>query len=64
MFSLLGFIGPMELVVVGILVLLVFGSSIPRLMRSMGQGVNEFKKGLKEPEHETVSAKKPSDPGE
>lgn len=36
--------------IVGIIVLLLFGGGgkIPKLMRDVGQGVNSFKKGLKE----------------
>jgi sec-independent protein translocase protein TatA len=42
-------IGPMELIVILVIVLLLFGASqIPRLMRSLGQGVHEFKKGIEE----------------
>lgn len=46
---LLGFPSGMELlVVVGVIVLLFGASKIPQLMRGMGQGIGEFKKGLKE----------------
>jgi sec-independent protein translocase protein TatA len=39
-------IGPLELVVVGFIVLLLFGSRLPTVMRSLGQGLVEFKKGV------------------
>ena len=39
-------LGPMELVIVGVIVLLLFGSRLPSVMRSLGQGVTEFKKGV------------------
>jgi len=46
---LLGFPSGVELiVVVGVIVLLFGASKIPQLMRGMGQGIGEFKKGLKE----------------
>jgi sec-independent protein translocase protein TatA len=35
-------------IVVALVVLLLFGSRIPSVMRSLGQGVTEFKKGMKE----------------
>ncbi|HEX9794104.1 MAG TPA: twin-arginine translocase TatA/TatE family subunit [Planctomycetota bacterium] len=36
---------------IGLVVLLMFGGAkLPSLMRSMGSGINEFKKGLKEGE--------------
>jgi sec-independent protein translocase protein TatA len=38
--------GPWELVVVALVVLLLFGNRLPGLMRSLGQGVVEFKKGV------------------
>ncbi|HUY34582.1 MAG TPA: twin-arginine translocase TatA/TatE family subunit [Pirellulales bacterium] len=48
--SLLGIfgVGPTELLVVGVVVLLLFGSRLPSLMRSLGRSVVEFKKGVKE----------------
>ncbi|MCE9552380.1 MAG: twin-arginine translocase TatA/TatE family subunit [Planctomycetes bacterium] len=41
-------IGTMELVIVAGIALLLFGSRLPQVMRGMGQGIGEFKKGLKE----------------
>ena len=39
----------MELIIIALVVLLLFGATkIPQLMRGMGQGIGEFKKGLKE----------------
>jgi sec-independent protein translocase protein TatA len=43
---LLGFIGPMEFLVLGLVVLLLFGNRLPSVMRSLGQGMLEFKKGV------------------
>lgn len=45
---LLGFfgVGPLELVIVGLIVLLLFGGRLPSVMRSLGQGMLEFKKGV------------------
>ena len=39
-------IGPLELFVVGVVVLLLFGNRLPGVMRSLGQGMVEFKKGI------------------
>jgi sec-independent protein translocase protein TatA len=39
--------GPMEMMVVALIVLLLFGTRLPSVMRSLGVGVTEFKKGLK-----------------
>ncbi len=39
-------LGPLELVIVGVIVLLLFGNRLPSVMRSLGQGLVEFKKGV------------------
>lgn len=41
-------IGPWELLIVGLIVLLLFGSRLPSVMRSLGQSVTEFKKGTRD----------------
>jgi sec-independent protein translocase protein TatA len=35
-------------IVLGLVIFLLFGSRLPSVMRSLGQGVVEFKKGLNE----------------
>jgi len=37
-----------ELLVILVIVLLIFGSRIPGVMRNLGKGVSSFKKGLEE----------------
>jgi len=39
--------GPMEVIIIGMVVLLLFGTRLPSVMRSLGFGITEFKKGLK-----------------
>jgi sec-independent protein translocase protein TatA len=42
-------LGPTELIIILIIVMLVFGSSrLPKLARSIGQAQKEFKEGVKE----------------
>ena len=42
-------LGPTEIIVVLVIVLLLFGGKkIPELMRGLGKGINEFKQGSKE----------------
>ena len=36
-----------ELMIVGMVVLLLFGNRLPSVMRSLGVGITEFKKGIK-----------------
>ncbi len=39
--------GPMELVLIFLVILLLFGAKrIPEILRSFGEGVKEFKKGM------------------
>jgi sec-independent protein translocase protein TatA len=57
----LGFIGGIgmpELLIVGFIVLILFGSRLPGVMRSLGQGVVEFKKGVQGIDEEAESSKK------
>ena len=39
-------LGPLELVIVAGVILLLFGSRLPKVMRSLGQGIVEFKRGV------------------
>jgi len=51
-------IGPMEIAIVVIIALLVFGPrKLPSLGRSLGQGISEFRSGLSAPE--TAEAEDP-----
>lgn len=38
--------GWMEMLVIALVILLLFGNRLPSVMRSLGRGVVEFKKGL------------------
>ena len=43
-------IGTTELILIAAVVLLLFGGKkLPELMRGLGQGIQSFKKGMKEP---------------
>jgi len=46
----LGFVfgapGPMEMVIIAVVALLLFGNRLPKIMRSLGSGIVEFRKGL------------------
>lgn len=44
-----GIPGWVEVLIIATIVLLLFGKRLPSTMRSLGQGLVEFKRGLKEP---------------
>ena len=44
-------IGYPDLLIVGVVVLLLFGHRLPSVMRSLGRGVVEFKKGVHDDEN-------------
>lgn len=39
-------LGPTELLIVAAVVLLLFGTRLPKVMRSLGEGIVEFKRGV------------------
>jgi sec-independent protein translocase protein TatA len=52
-------IGHWELIVVLFVVLLVFGAKVPEVMRSLGKGVTQFKKGIRDVEDEIMTESLP-----
>lgn len=40
-------LGPMEMMVVGVVAVLLFGRRLPEVGRSLGKGIVEFKKGIR-----------------
>ncbi len=60
-------IGTTELLLVGGLALLLFGGKkLPEMMRGLGQGVREFKKGVNDinPDLDSSAASEPSESSE
>lgn len=56
---LLGIVGPWQVVLIVAVLLLMFGGKkIPELMRGLGRGVSEFKKGKEEGENEKSNPEK------
>jgi sec-independent protein translocase protein TatA len=56
---LLGIIGPWQIVLIVLVVLLLFGGKkIPELMRGLGKGVREFKDGIN-PDEQAKNDKDP-----
>jgi sec-independent protein translocase protein TatA len=58
----MGFGSPLHWLVVGLVLLLLFGNRLPSVMRSLGLGIVEFKKGLQGIQHEIDGAAAPKDP--
>ena len=52
----LGNLGSTEIIIIAFVVLLLFGGKkIPELMRGLGKGVSQFKKGMNEIEQEITA---------
>lgn len=47
-FPLIFGLGGTELIVIGLIVLVLFGSRLPKAARGFGQSIKEFKKGVRE----------------
>ena len=56
-----GPIGPTEMVVFGIIAVLLFGSRLPSVARSLGKSIVEFKKGMNDL-HDEVRSSVDSEP--
>ena len=48
--------GPMEMLIIGVIAVLLFGKRLPEVGRSLGKGIVEFKKGIHGIEEETEAA--------
>ena len=54
----LGVVGPWQWIIIGLLVLLLFGGKkIPELMHGLGKGMKSFKAGMKEAEKDIEEIK-------
>lgn len=53
--------GPMQILMVGVIALLLFGNRLPEVMRSLGRSVVEFKKGVNGVEDEVKGIVKDAD---
>jgi len=48
--------GPMEMLIIGVIAVLLFGKRLPEVGRSLGKGIVEFKKGINGIEEEINTA--------
>ena len=49
-------LGPMELLIIGVIAVLLFGKRLPEIARSAGKSLTEFKRGMTHVEDEIHSA--------
>jgi sec-independent protein translocase protein TatA len=56
------FLSPWELIIVLVVVVLLFGNRMPSVMRNLGKGVTEFKKGVAGIEDEEDASARKSEP--
>ncbi len=54
--GMLAWFGTWEIVLVLVVALLLFGTRLPKVARSLGQGVTEFKKGIKGIEEDVTTS--------
>ena len=61
----LGAIGPWQIVIIVLVIVLLFGSAkIPELMRNLGKGIGEFKKSTKGEDKSDAAKKDEKQPEE
>jgi sec-independent protein translocase protein TatA len=56
MYLLANFLSPMDLLIVGIIAVMLFGNRLPEVARSLGRSLNEFKRGMQEFENEVKTS--------
>jgi len=54
-------LGPMEMMIVGVVAILLFGSRLPTVARSFGKSITEFRRGMNDLQHEFRSAMNEAD---
>jgi sec-independent protein translocase protein TatA len=52
--------GPLEMIIIGVIAVLLFGKRLPEVGRSVGKGLMEFKRGIRGIEDEVESASRRS----
>jgi sec-independent protein translocase protein TatA len=58
-------LGPMELIIILLIVLLLFGGrKIPEIAKGLGKGIRDFKDAMNSNGSEDKSLKKPENPGD
>lgn len=61
--TILGAIGPWQIAIIAIIILLIFGGKkIPEMMKGLGSGIKEFKDAVKEDDKNPVNQANSSNP--
>ena len=50
-----------QVLVIAVLAVLLFGNRLPEIMRSVGKGIAQFRRGLEEMHDDAKDAKKPDE---
>jgi sec-independent protein translocase protein TatA len=53
-----------QVLLIAMLAVLLFGNRLPEIMRSIGKGIAQFRRGLEEIQDDTKDAKKPDEPND
>lgn len=62
MFAPFAYIGTNEIIIIGVVVLVLFGGSrIPQFAKGFGEGIREFKKSLSGDEEKSTGSNKPAE---
>ena len=59
--ALFGSIGHWEILIVAFVILVVFGTQVPRVARALGRSLSQFKKGLRDADDEPAEEEKEPD---
>ena len=57
----MGIMSTSHMLLIAVIALLLFGNRLPQVMRSLGTGISEFKRGLDEIHHEVNRESPPAD---
>lgn len=62
LYAFIGMPGWPEMLIICAVLLLLFGNRLPSVMRSMGKGISEFKRGIHDPDTSTTQVEDSSQP--
>ncbi len=62
LYAFIGMPGWPEMLIICAILLLLFGNRLPSVMRSMGKGLTEFKRGMNDPDISTTQVEDSSQP--